>query len=504
MSGGKVDAWLSRERVFALLVSLPAAWHLAELAWIVGTRFVFPFDVDWLEGTSLYQAHRLLHGQPLYTAGPDHGFVPTPYPPVYFAVVAGVGWAAGGVSHAVGRAVSIGSLLAALVVAAAQVRARGRAIDARLAAAFALGALALAVCGYPLVAAYFDIVRPDSLMTALLVLGVAAAAVEAPRARHAVASAALLGLAVWTKQTAVFTAAGVTLGWLLRGERRLAALHATVLAAGCGTAFALAQWMTGGSFSVWLFAMRHHDLEWARLGDALARLVLWVPFLVAAFAGLGLRWRRTSGATRVWAAAALFTIPGSLLAYIKVYGFVNNYVPVLVLAGPATALVGLDLVAARDQPSRVRALRVAVAVQAALLLGRVYLGVFFEPPPEARDAARALNRQVAALQGDVLCPIDPFLPIATGHPEAQAPLLSFLDAGHSQAYGVRPGDYARFVRERKPRYLLLAGKEQEREVLDLAQRDYEHVRDLEAPHEGDVLLMISIPNRLYERKEDAP
>jgi hypothetical protein len=490
----------SRHRLFALLVSLPAVWHLGALGLIVQSRLVFPFDVDWLEGTSLYQAHRLLHGQTLYTAGPENGFVPTPYPPVYFAVVAGIGWAFGGVSHAVARAVSIGSLMGALVVAAAQIRGRARASDPRLAPIVALGSLALAICGCPVVGAFFDIARPDSLMTAFIVLGVAAAAVDVPRPRHAIASAVLLGLAIWTKQLAVFSAVGVLVGWWLRRERRLAAIYAATLVAGCGAAFAAAQRVSDGSFAVWLFAMGHHGIEWFRLGDALGRLVLWVPFLLMAFVAAALTWRTMAGPTRVWAAAAVLTIPGAILAYVKVYGFVNNYVPVLVLAGPATTLIALDLVQARPEETRARVLRIGIAVQAAFLLGRMYLGDFFRPTPEARGAAHSFLAEVAGLDGDVLCPIDPFLPLAAGHPAPQAPLLSFLDAGHSSAYGIAPGDYARYVSQRKPRYLLLTGHDQEREILDLVPGDYEHLRDLYAPRENDVILMSSIPNRLYVRR----
>jgi hypothetical protein len=486
--------------MLAVLVSLPALWHVGALALIAGSRLVFPFDIEWLEGTSLYQVHRLLHGQPLYTAGAEQGFVPMPYPPVYFAVVAGVSWVLGGVSHAVGRGVSIVSLMAALAVAAAQVRAAARAREPRLASVVALGALALAICGYPMVGAFFDIARPDSLLTAFVVLGVVAAAVDTPRPRHAIASAVLLGLAIWTKQIAVFSAAGVGAGWLLRGERRLGAIYAATLAFGCGAGFAAAQHVTGGSFSIWLFGMRNHGIEWPRSIDAVERLALWVPFLFVALGVAAAAWRHVTGPTRVWLATVLATIPGAIVAYIKAYGFVNNYVPVLVLAGPAATWVALDLIRARPEGERWRLLQLAVGVQAAFLLARVYVGDPFRPTLAAQRAARSLIDEVAGLQGDVLCPVNPFLPIAAGRPEPQAPLISFLDAVHSEVYALTPGEYVRFVSQRKPRYLLLTGREQDREFLDLLASDYEHVRDLEGPHENDVVLMSSVANRLYVRR----
>src|SRR5215471_13715211 len=52
-------------------------------------RLDYPFALEWLEGNSLAEVHRLLAGQDLYPA-PTAGYVPDGYPPFYFAVSAAV------------------------------------------------------------------------------------------------------------------------------------------------------------------------------------------------------------------------------------------------------------------------------------------------------------------------------------------------------------------------------------------------------------------------------
>ena len=98
-------------RAFALAA---AALAFAALAWLVARRIGYPYDLEWLEGATLWHAQRLLDGQPIY-APPSLDFVPHPYTPLYPWLLALLGRVFG-VSYVVGRALSVAAFAGALVV----------------------------------------------------------------------------------------------------------------------------------------------------------------------------------------------------------------------------------------------------------------------------------------------------------------------------------------------------------------------------------------------------
>src|SRR3954466_198748 len=96
----------------------------AARAWVLAQRVAYPFDLEWLEGATLWHAQRLVDGEGLYPA-PTIDFVPHPYPPLYPALLALLARLGGGgvVSYALGRAVSTASFAGALVIGWRFVRA---------------------------------------------------------------------------------------------------------------------------------------------------------------------------------------------------------------------------------------------------------------------------------------------------------------------------------------------------------------------------------------------
>src|SRR6185503_13691661 len=106
-----------------LLLLIVSAAALANLAFAVGRRLAYPYDLEWMEGGMLVHALRLVHGEPIY-AEPSARFVSFAYTPLYpivlwlLAPVAGVGYLPA-------RAVSAASFAVALVVAYAFVRRAG-------------------------------------------------------------------------------------------------------------------------------------------------------------------------------------------------------------------------------------------------------------------------------------------------------------------------------------------------------------------------------------------
>jgi len=476
-------------------------------ALMVGSRLPFDFDIDWIEGTSLYQAHRILSHQPLYTHAPEAGYVPAPYPPFYFFVIALVGKLVGGLSYAVGRGVSSGSLILALGAMAAALYAhlRKRGAEPLLGSVIAFGAVGITLSSNTSIGCFYDIARPDSLQAALLLIATVAATgglrAAAPRAGHAVAGALWMTLALYTKQTSIFAAVALGVGLALEG-RRLAAVYFAALGTASGLTLAWLQHATGGSFVTWLFATRHHLVIWPKVSDGTERAIVWLPYLALAAVVTVAQWRLVSARARTWLLVALATLPPGLLGYAKAWGFVNNFVPLLVLAAPAATIVIADLVTTEAATTRLRCMMLALA-QASILLARGYVGDFFRPLVSSRETARALIHEVASLQGDVLCPIDPFLPVLAGHSEAQAPLLTYLDASHSEVFGVVADGYRQYVAERKPRWILLTEHDEERGLRGLIASDYVFRRELPSPKPNDIVLLFASPNHLYERRAEA-
>jgi len=215
----------------AVAAAVPALWQLWTLVTVFSNRCLYPADLEWMEGAQLVHAHRLLQGEPLYTACQSDMFIPFPYPPLHSVVLAGLGKIFG-LGFGVGRGLSIGSLVvcgAVLVreISGAAVKAgerpRGlRRLTLRWLAPLFLGLLAIAAiaAGYPVVDSWYDLIRVDTMFLALVLTAAALAADPEPPAPRAAASrdpgarrppwrlarllatAALLTAAFFTKQTA--------------------------------------------------------------------------------------------------------------------------------------------------------------------------------------------------------------------------------------------------------------------------------------------------------------
>ncbi len=128
-------------------------------------------DIEWLEGSLLYQAFRFAHGLPVYHS-PRLGYFSLAYPPLYFLVVSGFGCIFG-IDYAVARGVSIAGFALACVSAGWSI--------ARDGSPWLRALLILLVCGamaatFPASAGWYDHARVDPL--AMGFLGCAVVLVE--------------------------------------------------------------------------------------------------------------------------------------------------------------------------------------------------------------------------------------------------------------------------------------------------------------------------------------
>ena len=387
-----------------------AALSFVTLAYVIAHRIAYPFDLEWLEGATLWHAQRIADGLPLYPA-PTIDFVPHPYPPLYPALLAGLArLGGGGVSYALGRGVSVAAFAGALVIGGRFVRRAGGSL------ALAVAAMAIPCAAYVCVGSWYDLARVDSLWLLLTAAGTTLAW-EATPARAA-GSALLLVAAFFTKQTAAPFMVAVAIGLMVM-NRRAAIVYVATLAVVGLPALALAQRATGGWF--WFYISRVH-----RSHAFYGVTVLRVPGRIATFlpaviplVGLALARRRS----RALGWAALLAATGLLVSAIgkaTFGGYINAFIPGIyfssLLAGVAAAELGETAAAwALVAATIVLAPRVLPRALEAVA-PRLYnepqtsgyeLGALM-PSAESRAKEAALIARLRAVDGEVWLPTRPW------------------------------------------------------------------------------------------------
>jgi hypothetical protein len=443
-----------RSSLLVLVLAVPAVAQLACFAWTLGARLTYAMDLEWLEGVQLYEAFRFAHGLPVY-GPPSQGFVPSPYPPLFHLVVAGLGRCFG-FDYWIGRAVSGASIAVALGVQTAVVvsAAPRRGVGWLLALAGAAGVAAM----YRPLQASMDLARVDTMGFA--VVSVAALLARRPPLAwgRAAAVGATLCAAVYTKQTNAFYAAWVLLFLATRDRRSAARVVAVGSALALAALGALEAW-TKGWFWTWMTVMRHHPLVHAKVAVTSLLLVPAMALFFAARAALSSRgWLRD--ATRMWFGMLMAAMPACVLPTLTPGGWLNNLVGLAFLAWLVALLMVCDALHALERTgSRAgEATRLVLAVLAAGLTGALY-----DPTPNVPDACRrrdvaALHALVRSLDGDVLVPMYPFLAARDGKGAPQVSLLAYLDAAGP---GEVDADVARAIEEKKPAWVILCGHPQD-------------------------------------------
>ena len=121
-----------------------AVYQLSLLGRIFAGTVRYPFDIEWMESTFLYQAYRTMRGLPTY-GSPRDGFLPLNHPPAYTAAMGLLGRIVG-LDYGMGRTVSLLCFLAsAALVVRALVRHAGGRMEGWALAALAVGCAAAGV-----------------------------------------------------------------------------------------------------------------------------------------------------------------------------------------------------------------------------------------------------------------------------------------------------------------------------------------------------------------------
>jgi hypothetical protein len=445
------------ERVHPLrlgIESLGAAWALWPIAILFSVfagRLFYPMDIEWCEGGILYQAYRLVHGLPIYVRH-DPIWAPWSYPPAHTAVLALVGLVH--LDFWTGRLVSIifFCLMCGTIFREVYLHV-GRSSFGVAAGALALATIA---CAFPVVGQWYDLVRVDTMMMALSVVGIARVTRLRANWLHTIITAAILTAAIYTKQTAAFFVAWTCVFALVR-EPRLGLRLAIVTALMCLAVLGLLQWGTDGGYWFWTVTdLKNQTVDDARLVDGLRQIwnfapfVAVLPFAFLVLALLGLASKRTV----LWSGCLLMAIPASLLPYAKVGGFSNNLIPTIVLLGLVTVLLAADAAKLEGLPGSVA--RWAVILGLGLLVwARPLHPEEYLPNQRDRRAASELNALVTSLDGGVIVPELAFLPARTGHTNPHWYRMAMYCADWSG----RPMDMAAAVEKSGARWVILHSKD---------------------------------------------
>lgn len=175
-------------------------------------RLFYQYDLDLAEDGILMQAWQFAQGLPVFVP-PNADFVPLQNTPFY-------SWLGGLIIRATGpdflplRLVSFISVVAtALMVYYITLREAGEKW-------IALASAGLFIGGYRVTGFWYDLARVDSLYIALSLLGITLAIYARGRAGLMFASASVLALAFYTKQTALVFGLGIALLLLFQYGRR--------------------------------------------------------------------------------------------------------------------------------------------------------------------------------------------------------------------------------------------------------------------------------------------
>jgi hypothetical protein len=433
-------------RVTAALLGLAAIGGYLAIAL---ARLGYPFPLEVLESNSLVEVHRILAGQPLYSA-PTVSYVPDGYPPLYFAVSAAAASVLGQ-SYLALRLVSLVSSLACFAVVARCVQRETASTAAGLAAAGLLAATYFATGNW------FDVARVDSLFLALSIAGLYAARWMRSR-RGAIVAGLLLGAAFLTKQTALAEGAAV-LAAVAAGPRRQLAIPAALAYAAVLAASTLTLGLAShGWYLYYAFQqMSQHGLSLDAAGQFWAGYLL--PTLGIAVAAVLLGVRRLPLA--LLAGCVALVVEG-WAALVHTGGGVNDLLPaylaVAVLAGlalggradvaPGRGAGSVAWVPAMTGSPAKAAWRATGAAGALVIAQLAVLTMGFHPGraiPAGADRAAGLRLAagVRALGGTIAIPADPALALTAGLPaiEDQFAAVDVLRASDP----VPKSDFARSI-----------------------------------------------------------
>lgn len=356
-------------------------------------RMSYPFSFDQIEGGTVTAVWRIAHRQPLYVA-PTRDFVPYLYAPLYFYVAAtlsklvGIGYACLRLTSILG---SLGCFAILYVLVYSETYSR----------LIALSSAGLYAASYSAVQGWFDLGRVDSLFVFLFLLAIYCSR-RAP---------ILLAVLVWlvafqVKQTILPVAILVICADWQRPRRM--ALGLIALTAGFAASILIANHLTGGWYTFYLFGTAK-GLPWVMRTavlyipvDLLRPFALGLLILLASLLCLPPRLRSPSTQFYLWVSFAIYSSIGYLRAHAG--SALNTLMPAYAWTA---VLFGIGLhrmlcwTHAKESGDRALCQALLLSAGVVQILVFTYNPGRYDPSPAMRQAREQFEQQLRSLPGDV-------------------------------------------------------------------------------------------------------
>jgi hypothetical protein len=195
------------QRGSEVIILILSAFAVILFLYVSLTRFTYPFDLEWCEGSLLDHACRIIDGKPYYIP-PAPDFIPTAYPPVYYFLIVFI-WKILGVNMWSVRLLSIiSTLLIALFIVLISRKYNTSYIYSIAAAGFFLSC-------YKVTGSWFDLARIDMISLLLFMIALYLGLTKEGN-KSLILSGLIAGLSCMTKQNFIILSMIIPLNLILQ------------------------------------------------------------------------------------------------------------------------------------------------------------------------------------------------------------------------------------------------------------------------------------------------
>ena len=374
-------------------------------------RISYPFELEWCEGSSVHQVMKILSGEKIYVP-PSLEFISLPYTPLYFYISAAVSKIIG-IGFTPLRIVSFISSLGCFLIIFFLVKRETRSNFAGLLSA-SLFAATFRTSG-----AWFDIARVDSLFLFLLLMSIYIIKLN-DSSISLILAGILVSLSFLTKQTALIISVPIMLYCILLDRYRSIFYFGTIILIIGGSTLLLNymhdRWFNYYVFKVPTFAPLLKNMFvvfWAK--DIIA------PMFIACSMSVFYLFVQISKSNKKNALFYFLTsigmVSGALLPRLHLGGYVNVLLPayaiISIFFGLAThtTLEFIQGIPINKRKFTEICLYLICIIQFVVLK---YDPLSQIPTKEDLAAGKDFINTLSHLQGDIIVPSHPYLPILAG------------------------------------------------------------------------------------------
>ena len=383
----------------------------------VAGRMGYPYDLEWMEGGMLAHGARVAAGDPLYVL-PTADFIPFIYPPLYPWMMGALATVGVPMDYPMGRAISLVGVLVATAALVLALRVE------RVGWGLAIGGGALFLSTYDAGGAFFDLVRNDGLQ-----IGLIASAMLAVRTGWLRAGGLLLTAAFLTKHTAALYGV-VALWWLVQHQGWAAARRFCLFSVVPALAFTIGlTWTSGGLFLTYILEVpsSHPFIAERFFWTAPKEMVLALPYTAVGIAlAMIVARRAVSRGRRFWLAQGIMAVFLSALMRGHHGGYLNVLIPGL-WSMALWSVLAIDHLRSRWNHAGLLVLSAGLMCWQ-LWDGRWSIGRYL-PTEDDRAAGNRIVEQLAEVDGAVLAPWQPWMPVRAGKAPSVA-LIALWDIDH--------------------------------------------------------------------------